>query len=182
MQWLNLALDLIGIAVLGTLLFHLLRATKAGAPFIPTWGGHIKKLVALAGVKPGDTVYELGCGDGRFSIASAKAGAARVVGYDISSMVVRLAQLRAWLTGAGTRVRFSVANIRTCDPSDADIVYLYLMPEITNALAAGPLQKLKPGARVLSSSFRIDTGTYPFRLITQEKIGLTTVAYLYERV
>jgi tRNA A58 N-methylase Trm61 len=181
MEWLSVLLHGASLVALGTLLYHILRANKGGAPFIPSMGA--RKVVRHLGIRPDDVVYELGCGDGRCSVAAAKAGAARVVGYDISGLWVALARLRARLSGVSDRTTFSTRDIRTCDPSDATLVYLYLMPAITNELARGALLRLKPGARVVSSSFSIDTTANPgFRLIKKEQVGLTNLLYFYERV
>ncbi len=40
-------------------------------------------MLKLAGVKKGDVVYDLGCGDGRIVIAAAREFGARGVGIDI---------------------------------------------------------------------------------------------------
>ncbi|HVW85247.1 MAG TPA: hypothetical protein VHB50_11230, partial [Bryobacteraceae bacterium] len=41
-------------------------------PYVPTTPEAVNAMLKLADVKPGDTVYDLGCGDGRIVIAAAK--------------------------------------------------------------------------------------------------------------
>ena len=127
----------------------------------------------MAGIRSDDVVFELGCGDGRFCVAAAKQGAARVVGYDVSSLLVAAARLRARLAGVADRARFEVQNIRTCDPGEATLVYLYL---IRNHRSLGRRAVATPetGRTGTLSSFLIDTTKHSgFRLLTQEKTGLS---------
>ena len=51
--------------------------------FVATPRSIVKQMLELANVKPGDVVYDLGCGDGRVVIAAAKHYGARAVGIDI---------------------------------------------------------------------------------------------------
>lgn len=60
-----------------------LYALKTGAPFIPSSKKTLERMMKLAKIKPGDNVYDLGCGDGRIVFASTKAGA-KAVGYELS--------------------------------------------------------------------------------------------------
>src|SRR5919108_83914 len=53
---------------------------KKIVPFVPTPQEVVDKMIELAAVKNGDTVYDLGSGDGRIVIAAAKKGA-RAVGF-----------------------------------------------------------------------------------------------------
>ena len=53
--------------------------------FVPTPRSIVKQMLKLASVKPGDVVYDLGCGDGRVVITAAKEFGARGVGIDIDS-------------------------------------------------------------------------------------------------
>jgi len=54
------------------------------APYVPTPPEVVERMLDLAGVTAADTVYDLGCGDGRIAIAAAQRGA-RAVGVDIEA-------------------------------------------------------------------------------------------------
>lgn len=163
------------------LMYVMLRSAIAGAPFVPTLKRHTNKIISFAGVREGDVVYELGSGDGRISIAAARAGAIRTIGYDIMWPLVLVARWRARRSGLSERCSFERGDIRKLDLSDASLVYLYLMPDITDTLAAGALLTLSPGARVLCSSFPINTKKYPgFRLLRDAQFG-NIKAFLYDR-
>lgn len=182
MELFGIAINLVAIAFLLTFLVTSFRSLRGGAPFIPTFSGYVPRMLALAGVGPGDVVYDLGCGDGRVVLTALRMGADRAIGYEISRFPLLLARVRAAFARVGGRASFARRNIRTCDVSDATLVYLYLMPQITNDLAESSLLTLRRGAKVLSAAFVINTELHPgFRLVRQERVGPYT-AYLYERV
>src|SRR5438477_1084055 len=53
------------------------------APAYPTPQIVVDRMLSLAQVKPGETVYDLGCGDGRIVITAAQKFKARAVGIEI---------------------------------------------------------------------------------------------------
>lgn len=85
MIWLGLALVILAVCFGGVLLF--------GAPYLPTLKPQIEVSLELAGLKPGDTLLELGCGDGRVLIAAAKRGYS-AVGYELNPLLAAVAWLR----------------------------------------------------------------------------------------
>ena len=72
--------------LLAAALFSLLQAPaqkpELDVIYVPTPQDVVDATLKLAGVKPGDVVYDLGCGDGRYVITAAKMGA-RGVGIDL---------------------------------------------------------------------------------------------------
>ena len=54
------------------------------------------------------TVLDVGCGPGRYMMALAQAGAARVVGVDISASMIELARQKIVRAGLGDRCEFSL--------------------------------------------------------------------------
>ncbi len=69
--------------------------------------GQIKKYL-----KPGDTVFDVGCGSGILSIISAKLGAGFVHGMDIDEIAVRASEENAELNHMDTKqIRFSCGNL-----------------------------------------------------------------------
>ena len=85
MIWLSVLFLLILVCFAGVLLF--------GAPYLPTLKPQIRAALKLAELKPGQTLLELGCGDGRVMIEAAKQGI-NSVGYELNPLLAVLAWLR----------------------------------------------------------------------------------------
>jgi SAM-dependent methyltransferase len=136
------------------------RPTAAGetpsrAPdvvFVPTPDEVVKEMMDLAKVKQGDVVYDLGCGDGRLVIAAAKRGAAKAVGVDIDPDRIREAWANARAQGVADKVTFVQGDLFQMDFSGADVVTLYLLPDL-NLKLRPKLLALKPGTRIVSHAF-----------------------------
>ena len=56
--------------------------------FVPTPHEVVDKMLEMADVRPGEIVYDLGCGDGRIPVAAAK---------KFGMTPARISQLRKWL-------------------------------------------------------------------------------------
>ena len=63
---------------------------KKDVPYVPTPQEVVDKMLELAQIKNTDTVYDLGCGDGRIVVTAAQRFGCRAVGYDIDPDCVRL--------------------------------------------------------------------------------------------
>jgi ribosomal protein L11 methylase PrmA len=58
-----------------------------GAPYLPTLDKPMKAALELAELKPGQTLLELGCGDGKVLIAAAKQGV-HATGFELNPLLV----------------------------------------------------------------------------------------------
>ena len=64
------------------------------APFVSSPEHVVDRMLELASVKPGETVYDLGAGDGRVVIAAAEKYKANAIGVEISPRLVAEASAR----------------------------------------------------------------------------------------
>ena len=117
----------------------------------PTPDAMVDRMLLLAGLKPSDTLIDLGSGDGKIVIAAARAGA-RGVGVEFNPELVTLARQRANLAGVADRAHFEQGDIFSYDFSRASVVTLYLLPKLNLRLRHRVLA-LTPGTRVVSHSF-----------------------------
>jgi SAM-dependent methyltransferase len=143
-----------------------LVATAAAAMWalIPRWHGvpatparmrWIQKALAQAKVRPGEVVVDLGAGDGRVLRVAAREFGARAVGYEIEPLHCAAAWLAALFEGVPGQVTIRNRDLYKADLAGADVVFMYLNPTFVANLRPA-LQRLKPGARVVSLNFPVE--------------------------
>lgn len=127
----------------------------AAVPYVPTPQPIVEEMLKLAGVKKGDVVYDLGCGDGRIVITAVKTfGAKKGVGIDIDPDRIRESKENVKTAGVEGKVEFRQGDVlKLKDVSEANVVTLYLFPEVNEALAPMLKRTLKPGSRIVSHDF-----------------------------
>jgi SAM-dependent methyltransferase len=127
-------------------------APNLDAPWIPSAPAVIAVMLDAAGVGVGDTVYDLGCGEGEIVIAAAQRGA-RGVGVDIDPERILNARRNAARAGVADRVTFVEQDLFKTDVSPATVVTLYLGPDVNRRLRPKLLSELRPGTRIVSHDF-----------------------------
>ena len=125
---------------------------KPDVGFVPTPPSAVARMVEMADIRPGDSVYDLGCGDGRIVIAAAKEQKIKAVGVDIDPERVAESREKVRAAGLESSVEIRQADVFDLDLSGADVVFLYLTPRL-NARLMPQLRKLKAGARIISYEF-----------------------------
>lgn len=130
-------------------------ARQPDVPYVPTPQEVVDAMLELAEVKKGDVVYDLGSGDGRIPITAAKRYGVTATGIDINPQRVKEANENAQREGVTDRVTFRTADLFTTDLSRANVVTLYLLPEVNLKLRPKLLKELKPGSRIVSHAFNM---------------------------
>ncbi len=102
----------------------------------------VSKMLKMARVQKKDMVYDLGCGDGRILILAAQKYGCRGIGYDIDPERVKASRENVARNHVEHLVKIIQADIFTVDLSDADVLPLYLLPEM-NIKLIPQLEKLK---------------------------------------
>ena len=125
---------------------------KPDVVYVPTPQEVVDKMLEMAAVKPGDVVYDLGCGDGRIVVTAAKKYGVKAVGFDIDPERIKEAQANVKSNKVETLVTIKQADIFTQDLREASVVTLYLLPEL-NVKLMPQLARLKPGSRIVSHDF-----------------------------
>jgi SAM-dependent methyltransferase len=128
---------------------------QINSPYLASPSNVVSAMLELAGVSTLDTIYDLGCGDGRIVISAAKKYGARGVGIDINPDRIQEARANARNAGVEGMVNFEVNDLFDADIRNATVVALYLLPEANLRLRPRLLSELKPGTRVVSHSFRM---------------------------
>jgi precorrin-6B methylase 2 len=122
------------------------------------------KMLQMAKIKKGDMVYDLGCGDARLLILAAQKYGCRAIGYDIDPERVRMSRENVARNHVENLVKIVQADIFTLDLSKADVIPLYLLPEMNQRLLP-QLEKLKPGSCVVCHNYDLE-GIIPDETIT----------------
>jgi Methyltransferase domain len=119
--------------------------------WVPTPQALVDKMLDMAKVTPRDYVIDLGSGDGRTVITAAKRGA-RALGIEYNPDMVELAKRNAAKAGVSDRANFVKADLFESDFSQAQVITMFLLPDI-NIKLRPKLLDMKPGTRVVSNSF-----------------------------
>jgi SAM-dependent methyltransferase len=126
------------------------RLRSPDVPYEPSAPEVVQAMLDLARIQPGDLVFDLGCGDGRVVIAAVRERDARGVCVDIDPQRIAEARANAARVGVAGRIRFLNQDLFDTDLRQADVVMLFLWPEVNLKLRPKLRAELKPGARVVS--------------------------------
>ena len=141
------------------------------APYVTTDYSVVDAMLAMAEVRPGDQVIDLGSGDGRILIAAARSHGARGLGVDIAPARIREATANAQAARVADRVQFRRQDLFRTPLGDADVVTLYLTDEVNRRLRPRILEQMRPGTRVVSHQY--DMGEW--RPDQRQQIGTSTI-------
>lgn len=131
-----------------------------GAPYLPTMKAQREDALDLLGLKPGQTLVDLGSGDGSILVLAAQRDL-RAVGYEINPFLF----LYSWLRTRryGRRVKIYFRSFWRADLSQADGVFVFLithhMKRLDKLLAnrnlrVVPVERKIP-LKVVSHAFKI---------------------------
>jgi hypothetical protein len=134
--------------------------------WVPTSQALIDKMLDMAKLTPNDFHMDLGSGDGRTVITAAKRGA-RSVGIEYNPDMVELSKRNAAKEGVADKVSFKKADLFETDFSEADVLTLFLLPNI-NVRLRPKILDMKPGTRVVSNSFDMGDWTPDERVTVTE--------------
>ena len=127
-------------------------------PFVITPTNVVTAMLDLAKVRSGDRLIDLGSGDGRIVLAAAQRGATGV-GIEIDANLVERSRESARRLKLEDRATFVTQDLFETDFSSADVVTLYLLPDVNKRLAPKFLSTLKAGTRIVSHDY--DLGGWP---------------------
>lgn len=117
-------------------------------------------------IKPGDKVYDIGCGSGILSIVSAKLGASKVIGVDLDEVCVKVSNENVMLNNVEDVVEIRQGNLLDVVNEKANIIVSNIIAEII----AGMTKDLK--------NYLEDNGIFITSGIIVEKIELVEKALL----
>ncbi|MCZ2343737.1 MAG: class I SAM-dependent methyltransferase [Bacteroidales bacterium] len=128
-------------------------------PYVPTPEKVVAAMLKLATVRAGDTVYDLGCGDGRIAIAAVRdyqAGKGLGIDFDADRLKDCQKNLRRLSPELQKKLTFQqgdVLKLTEKELAGVDVVTLYMLPDINRRIKPLLRKALQPGARIVSHDF-----------------------------
>jgi SAM-dependent methyltransferase len=145
----------------------LVRAQERFSPFVGSNPENVRRMVELAALRSGDTVIDLGSGDGRIVFAAVEGRpGVRGLGVDINAELVQKSNAAARAQGVADRVQFVHQNAFDADLAKADVVFMWLFPELMRLLRPKILAQARPGTRVVAATW--DLGTWQADVIDDQ--------------
>lgn len=129
-----------------------------GAPFVPSPDEKVSRMLELAELKPGETVTDLGSGNGKILIAAAGLGC-RGVGLEINPFLVWYSRWKIKKLGLENKITILRKDFYDYDLSQTDVVFVYLLPKALKKLKNKMSAELKKDARIISNTFPIPDWT-----------------------
>jgi SAM-dependent methyltransferase len=154
--------------ILLAILFCFAVVVLFGAPYLPTLTPQVVTALELADLKQGQTLLELGCGDGKVLIAAAKQGY-NAVGYELNPIMAAVSWLRT--RRYRRQVRVVWGDFWRQDWPPADAIFTFLLPKFMSRLNKKIIQSIDHPVKLVSFAFGV-----PGKTAAAEKNGL----YLYK--
>jgi SAM-dependent methyltransferase len=148
--------------------------------YVPTPQPVVDLMLQMANVGPGDSVIDLGSGDGRVVISAAKRGA-QALGVDLDRDLLAVAIESARREGVANRAAFREQNLFETDLRQATVITTYLLPDM-NLKLRPKLLELKPGTRVVAHDYHMGDWHPDWRetlSVPEKAVGNPGVSYIY---
>ncbi len=140
----------------------------------------VDRMLEIARLKPGETLYDLGCGEGQILIAAAQRYKVRAVGIEISRDLAETAAEKVRKAKLQSQVTIVHGDFMQTDLSKADVVTLYLAPLANESLRPNLERYLRPRTRVVSYDYPIPEWKPIDTSESQGRSGAVHTIYLYE--
>jgi hypothetical protein len=137
------------LAALLAIVAPMLTGATDEVPFVVSPDNVTLAMLQIAKVGPEDYLIDLGSGDGRIVLTAAKRFGARGLGVEIVQDLVDRSRESARQMGVTQRAHFRQQDLFHTDLSPANVVTMYLLPEV-NLQLRPKLVQLRPGTRVVS--------------------------------
>ncbi|MFL6448997.1 MAG: SAM-dependent methyltransferase [Bryobacteraceae bacterium] len=150
------------------------------APYVAAPEHAVDKMLEAANLKPGETLYDLGCGDGRILIAAAQRYNVKAVGIEISGSLAKAVAEKVKKEGLQKRITIIHGDFMKTDLSKADVVTLYLATTANDMVRPNLEHFLRPQARVVSYDYPVPGWKPVETMETGGYHGATHTIYLYQ--
>ena len=150
---------------------------KLDVAYVPTPKDIVRRMLQLAGLRPGERVFDLGAGDGRVLIEAVRGFRAKAVGVEIDPE--RTSRIRERLSSTGTNAELIEGDLLKVDVSTADVVCIYLSDSVNAKLGPKLKRELKKGTRVVSLDYPLPEWSST-REVSVNTAGMPRKIFLYQ--
>lgn len=150
---------------------------KPDCVYVGTPNDVVAKMLDMAKILKSDVVYDPGCGDGRMVITAARKYGCRGIGFEIVPKLVDEGRRLAKKRKVDSLVKIEQQDIFKVDYSKADVISMYLLPEMIVKLLP-EFEKMKPGSRIVAHDYSI-RGVTPDEMVTMTSNEDNVKHYLY---
>lgn len=152
------------------------------APYFPTPQLIVDRMLQLGELKAGQTMFDLGSGDGRIVIDAARDYKAKAIGVELDDSLYRQSSERIRRLGLAGMARIIHGDLLKQDYSSADLLTVYLLPVATELVTPILERQLKKGARVVAHDFQFASWKAERTVeIADDGEGRAHKLYLYRR-
>ncbi len=141
-----------------------------GAPFLPTLSPKVTAALDLIDLKKGQTLLELGSGDGRVLKAAAERGW-KAVGYELNPLLVIYSKILTWRYRGQVKVYWANYWRRSWPPADG--IFVFLLQPYMEKLDRKIVAECGKDVKLVSFVFTINSRK---PVVSRPKSGL----YLYK--
>lgn len=141
-----------------------------GAPYLPTLGPQVTAALDMLDLQPGQTMLELGCGDGIVVLAAARRGL-KVVGYELNPLIAFVAWLRTWRYHKNGQVKIVWGNFWNQKWPAAEGIFTFLLQKYTAQLDKKIVQYPHKPVKLVS---------FAFSIVDRQPVRNEQGLYLYE--
>ena len=153
-----MAITIISLIFVFIILFwqiSLIVAIVHGAPSIYAKRKVIIKAFESVGLKNGQIVADLGCGNARSLVIAAKKFGAKGIGIEISPFYYLLAKVNVLASGESRNIKIHFGDFRKRKNlvQKADLVFLYLFDKVIGKTEPWIFKSTRPSAKIISLAF-----------------------------
>ena len=174
------------VIVLAVLLVAIHGMNPLDCPFEQSPDGLLAAIMAMGNVGPGTVMFDLGSGDGKVVMEAAARGA-HATGIEFREKLVVKAQVEAERRGLSSLATFRSENFFEADLTSANLIFMYLLPDILKDVGPMLFATLKPGTVIISHDYGLkDYQEYEEwsaeGFAEKKRIAGVTTAYLFKYV
>lgn len=142
----------IGWVILAAIFATFAFVIAFGAPFLPTLKKQVPLALDLIDLKPGQTLLELGSGDGRVLLAAAERGI-KAIGYELNPLLILYARFKTRKYRNLIRLRW--ANFWRIKLPVTDGIFVFLLKPYMRKLDTKIIQECEKPLRLVSFAFEV---------------------------